>query len=546
VSFLDDFQFVDEIADQVARRQESAQFDGLRDAAVGAAVVLGKTIDSNGARVRSCGLELRAWFEAGPATEISLTTWRRGAFGAAVGDVIPVRYDPADRSKLAIDEPELEAWRGAARYEAIARGEAELARRGTRGATPDQRDAVVLDKQITMDTLITNGVEGAPFVDGCIYDLRVRLDDGSSDNASQRVKAPYHRAAVGDVIPVRYDPAKRSKIEIDVPALDARWAAAARDKLDQAKSQLERRTTELTAGRALGLVLDRKTTGLSKLWDPTTATRCRYELLVGFGDGSTTNSSIKVTGAEHCRAAVGDLLPLHYDPADRSRKPELDAGTLAATQASDRALTIAHADARAQAIARGEAALEPSPIPPTWIPGRGRVNEVRKERAGKLVKCTVTAAVRLIDGTPMYFATFDITVDERRANRIAEGVLFTVRADPQDHTQATISWAEPTPVVLVTDPDIVDPPAHALRDGQPCRIVILAHERAFMRTASGEERFAAKVRVTSDGSEFQVPLHVPDGKRLEDGIELPAKRLADQPQVVAIDWDAAQREAGQN
>lgn len=62
----------------------------------------------------------------------------------------------------------------------------------------------------------------------------------------------------------------------------------------------------------------------------------------------------------------------------------------------------------------------------------------------------------------------------------------------------------------------------------------------------GEELYSSKVRVTSDGSELQVDLLVPDEAiaLLQDGKELPAKRLAYEPKVVAVDWNAARSEAG--
>jgi hypothetical protein len=62
-----------------------------------------------------------------------------------------------------------------------------------------------------------------------------------------------------------------------------------------------------------------------------------------------------------------------------------------------------------------------------------------------------------------------------------------------------------------------------------------------LQTPGGEEFYAIKVRVDFDGSEFQVNLAVPAAAAalLEDGAQLPAKRLATEPNVLAIDWTQA-------
>jgi hypothetical protein len=73
-------------------------------------------------------------------------------------------------------------------------------------------------------------------------------------------------------------------------------------------------------------------------------------------------------------------------------------------------------------------------------------------------------------------------------------------------------------------------------------VTILAHQRQWLKTPDGDEFYAAKVRVSSDGSEFQVNLAVPAVATalLQDGAELPARRLATEPNVLAVDWAVAQ------
>src|SRR5207253_1169445 len=79
--------------------------------------------------------------------------------------------------------------------------------------------------------------------------------------------------------------------------------------------------------------------------------------------------------------------------------------------------------------------------------------------------------------------------------------LFTVRADPNNHQRVALSLGEPTPVVTIDEPSVVDPPARALAQGTPCRVEILAHGQQFLRLPTGEELYATKVRVVDDGSE---------------------------------------------
>jgi hypothetical protein len=89
--------------------------------------------------------------------------------------------------------------------------------------------ALVLDKKV-----YASGVETGR-ADACRYRLRVRFDDGSTTEISRRVWS--HRLAyalVGDLIPVRYDRADRSRIIIDGPAVKAKRAAQLRELKDQA------------------------------------------------------------------------------------------------------------------------------------------------------------------------------------------------------------------------------------------------------------------------------------------------------------------------
>jgi hypothetical protein len=159
-----------------------------------------------------------------------------------------------------------------------------------------------------------------------------------------------------------------------------------------------------------------------------------------------------------------------------------------------------------------------------------------------MVRCKITGRVALVDGTPIYSSTFEVTLRPVMAAQVrAFSTILTVRADPDDPSRIKVSLKEQTPMVTVTDPALIEPPVQALRAGEPCTIRILGHWRQWLRHPDGDEIFACKVRIIDDGSELQVRLLVPVDRidSFTVGSELPAKRLAGQPGVLAIDWDSA-------
>jgi hypothetical protein len=172
---------------------------------------------------------------------------------------------------------------------------------------------------------------------------------------------------------------------------------------------------------------------------------------------------------------------------------------------------------------------------------------VQKNPIGDLVDCELTIGVRLVDGTPSYRAQTRISLaPDNAAKLIPQQTIFTVRADPNNHQRVALSLSESTPSVEISEPSVVDPPARALRDGAPCRVKIIAFGDQFLHLPSGEELYATKVQVVGEASEFQIFLPVPENGTalLQDGAELPAKRLAAEPNVLTVDWTAAVSESG--
>jgi translation initiation factor IF-1 len=74
--------------------------------------------------------------------------------------------------------------------------------------------------------------------------LRVHFDDGSSSDASCRVGGIIRGTDLwfdeGDIVPVRFDPADRSKIEVDVQAIKIEREQKARERRKQAVARAER------------------------------------------------------------------------------------------------------------------------------------------------------------------------------------------------------------------------------------------------------------------------------------------------------------------
>jgi hypothetical protein len=119
---------------------------------------------------------------------------------------------------------------------------------------------------------------------------------------------------------------------------------------------------------------------------------CRYQLRVKFEDDSTTEISRRAFGHTLASAAVGDVIPVRYDPADRS-KIELDGHAMVEQQ---------NADARevdARAIARGERALGLSSTATSSVPagdhqqpdtGNLRIGDADREQIAEVLSQHMT------------------------------------------------------------------------------------------------------------------------------------------------------------
>lgn len=256
-------------------------------------------------------------------------------------------------------------------------------------------------------------------------------------------------------------------------------------------------------------------------------------LMVRPENGPPFEAHVSAYFSTYAQPSVGDQLWVRYDPEDSTRV-EIDQAKMDADNAAAQA-----------SVAEAAASAVPPDLADNGIPGRASLVDVQKTQVGALIDCEVTVGVRLVDGTPPYRASCHALLGPDNAEHMIPGQTFlTVRADPTDHSRIALSISEPTPVVTITDQSAIEPPVRAMRDGEPCRVVVLLHARQWLKTPAGDELYATKIRVTSDSSEFQVFVPVPSAALalLQDGAELPAKRLAAEPNVLTIDWAAAQAE----
>ena len=227
---------------------------------------------------------------------------------------------------------------------------------------------------------------------------------------------------------------------------------------------------------------------------------------------------------------VGDEFWVRYE-ADDHKQVEIDTSKIASVNAAYEA----H-------VAAAAASAVPADLAADGILGRGGIVDVQKTSVGSLVDCALTVSVRLIDGSDPYRANCHVMLTPEQAEEIVAGSTYaTVRADPSNHSRIALSLTEETPVVPVTDPRVIDPPARALREGTPCSVTVLLFQRQWLQTPDGDELYGIKVRVDSDGSEFQVNLPVPAAvlPALQNGAQFSAKRILSEPNLLAIDWAAS-------
>jgi hypothetical protein len=283
--------------------------------------------------------------------------------------------------------------------------------------------------------------------------------------------------------------------------------------------------------QARAVVIDVADTGMTVNNNP----RVKLTLQVQPEGDAPFEATKKVTVSRVAIPSVGDSYWVRYDPADPS-DVEFDEAKVQEINTQARA-----------SLAQAAASAIPDDLAQNGILGRGSCVAVTTNPIGELVDCQLTVGVRLVDGTPPYRAECRVSLSPKTAAEIVpQQTLFTVRADPNNHSRIAISLTEQTPSVTVNDPAVVDPPARALRDGVPCEITLVQYAEQFLRLPTGEDLYSAKISVVGEGNELQVFMPVPDSAvaLLRDGAQLPAKRIPSEPNVLTVDWAAALAHSG--
>jgi hypothetical protein len=95
-------------------------------------------------------------------------------------------------------------------------------------------------KAIVLECLISEAKYGTRFYD---VKLEVHYDDGTTREISRSTQAAgLDRLAVGDIVPIRYDPKRHHRVELDRPAMRARHSTQAAQQdaaaIAQAESEL--------------------------------------------------------------------------------------------------------------------------------------------------------------------------------------------------------------------------------------------------------------------------------------------------------------------
>lgn len=163
--------------------------------------------------------------------------------------------------------------------------------------------------------------------------------------------------------------------------------------------------------------------------------------------------------------------------------------------------------------------------------------------------CDFEVQVRL-DNTPPFVARIRQSVQLARVPLFVPGqTIVAVRVDPQDHTRVALDFSQEPPQVTV-DEHATGLPAAAtvLASGVPARAVVVQSQPLNARTQAGVDLYGLLLTVLQEGrSPRQVQLGYPVPATcvplLYPGSNVPAKILPEQPDLVAIDWDAAMIES---
>jgi hypothetical protein len=146
------------------RRESLVPMFGKRKLERDGTEAMGRVIESGAALgfvdAQGYHVKARVEFDDGTATEVSCKV-HRGLGTFDVGEILPFRYDPGDRSKIVLDEPALKALADETRAKVRAMAAEEAARPIPSGAVPGvskaKATAIALEKMSQVEGRRSSG-----------------------------------------------------------------------------------------------------------------------------------------------------------------------------------------------------------------------------------------------------------------------------------------------------------------------------------------------------------------------------------------------------
>jgi hypothetical protein len=191
----------------------------------------------------------------------------------------------------------------------------------------------------------------------------------------------------------------------------------------------------------------------------------------------------------------------------------------------------------------------------TGVLGRGLITSVEKTGTSVGSKqdprpvCLFGVEVTL-DNTAPFSAQIRQSVPLADVPQYVPGQTFVaVRVDPADHSRVALDRSQAPPTVTISEQSTGAPSAASvLETGTPVRAVIVQTQSLNAKNPAGLELYALVLTILEDGQpprQIQIGNPVPDScvPLLYPGSNVPARALPGQPNVVAVDWDAALAEA---
>ena len=187
--------------------------------------------------------------------------------------------------------------------------------------------------------------------------------------------------------------------------------------------------------------------------------------------------------------------------------------------------------------------------------GRGQITNVQQTNVStggegnESPVCIFTVQVAL-DNVPPYEATCRQAVPMMVLPQLASGgAVVAVRVNPNNQQEIALDLNTEAPVVSMAAQPGQETAADILAKGKPARAVIVQSQALGMKSPKGLDMYGFQLTIMVEGKapyQIQVGNPVTPGgvPLIFPGSNLPAKYMPDQqPESVAIDWDAAVAEA---